>query len=98
VKKVSIVLALLLLVAFGIMGCDNKGLTEAQRQAYINLAIDYENKALQAQQASDEAWKACLASTSTSGRQALESMAKEKQDLASEYRQQALKYRELAVK
>jgi hypothetical protein len=99
VKKVLLItISLLLLMTVNIAGCGNKGLTAEQRQTYINMAVDYENKAVQAQQLSDEAWKAALASTSTSGRQLLEALAKEKQDLASEYRGQALKYRESAAK
>jgi hypothetical protein len=99
VKKVLLTaISLLLLMTVSITGCSNNGLTAEQRQTYINMAIDYENKAAEAQQLSDDAWAACLKTINSSQKQALESLAKEKQDLASEYRQQALKYRELAAK
>ena len=99
VKKVLIVISLLLLITVNITGCGNKGLTTEQRQTYINMAIEFENKALQAQKQAEELWTfSYQRGFLDSQREALVDGAKAKEDLASEYRQQALKYRELAAK
>lgn len=75
------------------------GMSSTQRQAYIKMAIDYDNKALQELASAKVLRDASYERGYTdSQRQAIVDSAKAKEDLASEYRQQALKYRELAAK
>jgi hypothetical protein len=88
---------LLFATPLALAGCG--GLSAQERQGYLDKASSYEQAANQMQKEAGELRSSSyIRGLSDSQRQAVVASAKAKEDLASEYRQQALKYRELAAK
>jgi hypothetical protein len=76
----------------------NSKLLAEQRRDYLDKAIDYETKAAKLVTDSDNLWVIAVQRVNIELTNSAPEMTKQWLDLASEYRQQALKYRELAAK
>lgn len=92
-----IVLCLLFATPLALAGCGG-GLSDEQRENYLQVAEEYEAKAIKQQSSANEFWERLPALTGN--REAYEmwlEMSKHHDKLAEEYRQQARHYRTLAA-
>lgn len=102
-KLVNLIIVACLLFAtpLALAGCGG-GLSDEQRENYLQMAQDYEHKATVAENQATALWNESL-KIPPSGqynielRKSVEAQAKRYDDMAKEYRQQARHYRTLAA-
>ena len=96
-----IVACLLFATPLALAGCGG-GLSDEQRENYLQMAKEYEVKATEHQRLADKFWGISLEIRPSSQynielKKSVEAQAKRHDDMAKEYRQQALHYRTLAA-
>jgi hypothetical protein len=96
---ISIVIVLTIVGAVaGYFSFKHNQFISVQRQQYLDMASDYDSKASQTAEQAQILRNAALKASYLNLKQLYLDEAKHLDDLASEYRDQALKYRQLASK